>query len=125
MSWRRGQAYGQDLRDRVMAAEGLLHEVAARYDVSVSYVARVRARQRRGDLTAGAQCNHVPLRLQGLETALAEQVTAVPDQTLAQLCQWVEREHGHRVSVTTMWKTLGRLGLTWKKNAPRSRAATP
>ncbi|WP_217646205.1 winged helix-turn-helix domain-containing protein [Halomonas korlensis] len=38
-----------------------------------------------------------------------------PRQTLAQLCQWVEREHGRRVSVTTLWKTLGRLGLTWKK----------
>ncbi|SFU68332.1 hypothetical protein SAMN04487955_10651 [Halomonas korlensis] len=79
MRWRCGQAYGQDLRDRVMAAEGLLHEVATRYGVSVSYVARVRARQRRG-VTAGAQCNHVPLRLQGQESALAGQVAAVPDR---------------------------------------------
>jgi hypothetical protein len=55
MNWRRGQAYGQDLRDRVMAAEGLLQRWLPAYDVSVSYVARVRARQRRGDLKAGAQ----------------------------------------------------------------------
>lgn len=125
MGWRRGQAYGQDLRDRVMAANGSLREVATRFSVSVSYVARVRARQRRGQLGAGAQCNHVPLRLHGLEAALAEQVAAAPDQTLAPLCQWSEDEHGRRVSLTTMWKTLGRLGLTLKKNSPRGRAATP
>lgn len=120
MGWRRGQAYGQDLRDRVMAAKGSLREVATRFAVSESYVARVRARQRRGQLNAGIQCNHVPLRLHGLETALIERVAAAPDQTLAQLCQWCETAHGRRVSLTTMWKTLGRLGLTLKKNSVRS-----
>ncbi|RCV87244.1 winged helix-turn-helix domain-containing protein [Vreelandella rituensis] len=34
---------------------------------------------------------------------------------MAQLCQWCETAHGRRVSLTTMWKTLGRLGLTLKK----------
>lgn len=79
MGWRRGQAYGQDLRDRIMVAHGSLREVGARFSVSISYVARVRSRQRRGLLEAGPQCNHVPLRLQGLEAALAARVTAVPD----------------------------------------------
>lgn len=31
MGWRRGQAYGQVLRDRVMAASGSLREVATRF----------------------------------------------------------------------------------------------
>lgn len=116
MTWRPGQAYGQDLRDRVLAAEGTINEVAARFAVSYSYVVRVRSlRRRRGQVCAGAQCNHVPPRLQGLEAALVAQVNQAPEQTLSQLCEWVQREHGVRVGVTTMWKTLGRLGLSLKK----------
>ncbi|MFB8828756.1 winged helix-turn-helix domain-containing protein [Azotobacter sp. CWF10] len=41
-------------------------------------------------------------------------MAAAPEQTLTQLCQWIEAEHGVRVSPTTLWKTLGRLGLTLK-----------
>ena len=126
MAWHRGQAYGQDLRDRVLAAEGTIHEVAERFAVSDSYVVRARSRCRRlGQVCAGAQCNHVPLRLAGLETALAAQVEASADQTLAQLCDWVRREHGVRVGVTTLWKTLARLGLSLKKrpSTPASRRA--
>ena len=126
MAWQRGQAYGQDLRDRVLAAEGSIHGVAQRFAVSDSYVARVRAKRRRlGEDRPGAQCNHVPLRLAGLESALAAQVETAPDQTLAQLCDWAQREHGVRVGITTMWKTLDRLGLSFKKRPymPASKSA--
>ena len=124
MGWRRGQAYGQDLRDRVLDDDGPIHEVAERFAVSDSYVARARAKRRRfGEVCAGAQCNRVPPRLAGLEPALAAQVEAAADQTLAQWCEWVQREHGVRVGVTTMWKTLGRLSLSLKKRpcTPASR----
>lgn len=48
MGWRRGRAYGQDLRDRVLAATDLtLRQVAERFAVSPSYVSKVRARLRR------------------------------------------------------------------------------
>ena len=40
MSWRRGKAYAQDLRDRVLAAKGRLREVAERFGVSQAYVSR-------------------------------------------------------------------------------------
>jgi hypothetical protein len=44
MAWRRGQAYGQDLRDRVLAFSDLtLVQVATRFGVSPSYVSKVRA----------------------------------------------------------------------------------
>ena len=47
MAWRRGQAYGQDLRERVLGAAGLsLRAAAARFAVSPSYVSKVRARLR-------------------------------------------------------------------------------
>jgi transposase-like protein len=74
MSWRRGQSYGQDLRDRVLACrEMTLREVATRFGVSPSYVSKVRARLRElGDPSPGLQRNHVPLRLEPLADALRE-----------------------------------------------------
>ncbi len=116
MAWHQGQAYGQDLRDRVLAASGSIQDVAARFAVSKSYVARVRSRRKRlGEATPGRQYNHVPSKLAGLEAALLARVAAQPDQTLAQLCQWVHAEHDVQIGVTTMWKTLVRLGLSLKK----------
>ena len=47
MAWRRGQALGQDLRERVLADAGRpARAVAARFGVSVSYVVEARARLR-------------------------------------------------------------------------------
>jgi transposase len=124
MSWRKGQAYGQDLRDRVLATPGVLRAVAERFGVSQAYVCRARARRERlGQTSPGAQRNHMPLRLAALEPALREQVAAVPAQTLRELCQWVGAQHGIEVGLTTMHKTLRRFGVTLKKNHPaRSRA---
>ena len=116
MSWRCGQAYGQDLRDRVLAARGTVREVAQRYAVSQSFVSRARSRQRRlGQTMPGMQRNHVPARLGELEQALKSQVSASPDLTLAQLCQWVLTTHAVKAGQTTMWKMLKRWGLTRKK----------
>lgn len=128
MSWHRGQAYAQDLRDRVLAARGSIHEVAVRFGVSDSYVARARSRRNRlGETTPGPQRNHVPLRLAGLEAALKARIAEQPSLTLQQLCQWVKAEFGVEVGHSSMWKTLARFGLTLKKsryvrlsrNAPR------
>lgn len=47
MAWHQGQAYGQDLRDRVLHAPGSLAAVSARFGVSKSSVARVHSRHRR------------------------------------------------------------------------------
>ncbi len=117
MVWHIGQAYGQDLRDWVLNAKGSIQEVAARFGVSKSYVARARSRRRRhGEDAPRMQCNHVPLKLSGLEQALANQVAAVNDWTLQQLREWVHAEHGIQVGVSTMWKTLARLGLSLKKS---------
>ncbi len=88
MFWRRGKAYAQDLRDRVLAAPGGLREVAERFKVSQTYVWRVRTRcQQLGQTSAGVQCNHVPPRLGALREPLLAQVALAPEQTLAQLCQ--------------------------------------
>ena len=85
MAWRRGQAYGQDLRERVLGAAGLsLRAAAARFAVSPSYVAKVRARLRdAGEATPGPQRNHVPPRLAPLAGAQRARVAAGAAATLA------------------------------------------
>ena len=85
--WRRGQAYSQYLRDRVLAAPDLTaRQAAARFDVSPSCVVKARARLRdAGERAAQAQCNYAPSRLRRHEQALGERVGAAPDAILDEL----------------------------------------
>ena len=117
-SWRRGQAYSQHLRDRVLAAPDLTaRQAAARFDVSPSYVVKTRARLRdAGEREARAQCNHVPPRLCGHEQALGARVQAAPDATLDELRTWLAAEQAAFVGRTALWKGLARMGLTLKKS---------
>jgi transposase len=126
MAWRRGQAYGQDLRDRVLACPDMtLEQVAARFDVSPSYVSKVRARLRElGDAAPGQQCNHVLLRLASLTDAVRARIAAVPDAKLIELRAWLDETHGVRVSHPVMWKVVARLGLTLKKSTSGRRSRT-
>ena len=124
MAWRRGQAYGQDLRDRVLGCPELtLLEVATRFGVSPSYVSKVRARLRTlGQATPGAQRGHLPLRLAGFTDALQTQIKASPDATLNELRTWLVQTHQVSVSYPVMWKVVARLGLTLKKSTSRPRS---
>ena len=67
MSWRRGQAYAQHLRDRVLAAvdRGMgVYQAAPVFQVSVSWIYKALARRRHsGETTARPQVNHVPPKL--------------------------------------------------------------
>lgn len=126
MAWRKGQAYSDDLRRRVLAAEGSARVVAARFGVSVAYVLRARQRRdRHGELCARPQASRTPRRLAGLHEAIAAQVGARDDATLDELRTWLHETHGVAASIGLMWNTLARLGLTLKKSrsGPRSRRA--
>ena len=46
MSRKRGEEYSQDLRDRVLDAEGRTREVGDRFGVSASYVSKATSRLR-------------------------------------------------------------------------------
>ena len=122
MAWRRGQAYGQDLRDRVLACPDLtLVQVATRFGVSPFYVSKARARRRdRGDPTPGAQHNRVPLRLAPLTSALRAQSDVRPDATLRELRSWLESAHGVRVSHPVLWKVVARIDRTTAVARPTS-----
>ena len=125
MAWRRGQAYSQDLRDRILSAEGSARSVAAQFMVSVSYVVKVRQRrERKGQIAPGPQHSHTPRKLAGLEAAIASYAAKHADATIAEFRAWLQAEHATYASAGLMWNTLDRLGLTWKKrrSARRNRS---
>lgn len=119
MSWRRGQAYSQDLRDRVLAAvDGGLPVSAAAplFRVSVSYIYKALGRRRRtGETSARPQRSHTPPKLAGHDEAIRARVTETPDATLEELQTWLRDTHDISVSVSALWTRLARLGLTLKK----------
>jgi transposase len=124
MLWRRGKAYSQDLRERVLAAAddgGSVCEIARRFHLGVSYVSKVLLRrQRTGQTTARAQRCHLPARLADLHGAIQAQVTTRPDATIAELREWLSKTHQVSASTGLMWKTLAALDLTFKKKSLRA-----
>jgi transposase len=119
MLWRRGKAYGQDLRDRVFAAADVgtpVGEIAEMLLVSISYVSKALSRRARtGETTARPQRCHVPPKLASLYEAIREQVASTPDMTLEELKVWLSETHGTEASTTLIWETLDKLDLTLKK----------
>lgn len=117
-------AYSRDLRQRVVRARdsGMpVAAVAARFEVSVAWVYRVLQRRRvTGSIEPRKQTKFRGRALSTAEEARLEfLITARPDATLAELQQALPT----RAALSTLWRTIDRLGLTVKKNGPRRRAA--
>ena len=129
MAWRRGQAYSQDLRDRVLSAVdgGVAVRHAARsFQVSVSYIYKALIRRRRtGESGPNPNRGHRPRKLTAeQEAALAAQIEAHPDITLARLQAWLLAEHDVWLSNGAVWAAVKRIGLSFKKK-PAGRRAEP
>ena len=133
MAWRRGRAYSQDLRDRVLAAvDGGMsaYAAAALFHVSVSYIYKaLDRRERTGETSARPQRCQLGRTLEAYHEAIRSAVAARPDATLDELRAWLLEAHGVSASQGGMWNTLDRLGLTLKtrratlqsRTAPTSR----
>jgi transposase len=126
MGWRRGQALGQDLRDRVLADAGRpARAVAERFGVSVSYVVKARARLRdAGEACARPQRNRVAPRLADHSGAIRAEMARRPSATVTELRAWLAAAHGAVVGHAAMWRALDRLGLTRKKSRSGRRSRT-
>jgi transposase len=117
-------AYSQDLRQRVVrACDGGMPvtAVAARFEVSVAWVYRLVQRRRdTGSIEPRKQTKFRRRALSAAEEARLEfLITAQPDATLAEL----QRALPTHAALSTLWRTIDRLGLTDKKNGPRRRTA--
>ncbi len=113
------RAYSVDVRERIVAAvaAGEAHRaVAARFRVSLATVGNyLRLRRATGSLAPRLRPGGVPDIPPGRHPALRAQLAAAPDATLARHCAtWAEAE-GQVVSVSTMARTIARLGWTYKK----------
>jgi len=118
-------AYSLDLRRRVLRARdgGMkVDVVAAMFDVSRAWVYRLVQRRRDTDSIAPRQ--QTVFRRRSLspqqEERLIALITAQPDATLAEL----QRALPTTAALSTLWRTIGRRGLTVKKNGLRRRTAT-
>lgn len=120
MLWTRGKAYPQELRERVLVAfdEGCrVGQIALRFKVSVSYVSKVIGRREKsGETTARPQINHVPAKLADHQGAIQRKLASETDMTLAELRDWLAKDHHVSVSLRVIHKTLGRMRVTRKKS---------
>jgi transposase len=119
-------AYSMDLRKRVAHAydRGMpVAAVAAQFEVSVAWVYRLLQRRREtGSIIPRKQTKFRGRSLSAdEERRLVALITVKPDATLAEL----QHALPTRAALSTLWRTIDRLGLTVKKNGIRRRAATP
>lgn len=122
MSWKRGEEYSQDLRERVLEARGSIRDVAERFEVSPSYVSKAGARWRlSGQRTTKPRGGQRKAILAGREDVLRARVTEVKDVTLAELQTWLRETHGIKICIGALWNALQRMGLSFKKKRARSR----
>lgn len=120
------RAYSQDLRARIMAAVGEGQPqaaVARRFGVAVATIRNYRRLlEETGGLAPRPRPGGMPEIGPAQYPALRAQLAADRDATLEQHCATWAAEQGYAVSVTTMWRTIARLGWTVKKNTGRGRA---
>jgi len=119
-------AYSMDLRQRVLRAwdSGLDAEsVAAKYEVSRAWVHRlVQRRRETGSIAPRKQTKFRRRTLSDQQEArLAALITAQPDATLAELRDALPTT----AALSTLWRAIGRLQFTVKKNSARRRTTAP
>ncbi|MBM4419971.1 MAG: hypothetical protein FJ033_16950 [Chloroflexi bacterium] len=121
------RALSLDLRERILGAlktEPSSLIVAKRFGVSASSVRKLRLKvQRTGEVEAGVAPGRERLVQGADEERLRRLVRQYPDATLNVLCELLADQGAVVVSETTMWRQLGRMGLSLKKrpSAPSRR----
>ncbi len=119
MSWRQGQAYSQDLRERVLAAvDGgiAVREAAPLFRVSIAFIYKALIRRRRtGETTARPQRCQLEPKLAAYYEAIRAEIAAHPNMTIGELRVWLLAKHGVSACHSVVWAALDRLGLTLKK----------
>src|SRR5271165_2216987 len=114
--------YSIDLRERVAAAvdhhEGSQRQIARRFRVSLSFIVRLLQRRRKaGTLTPKPHGGGPrPALSRRDQQRLRRLVKKQNDATLNKLKQ----QGGFSCTLTTIWNTLRRLGLTYKKKTLRA-----
>jgi len=124
------KAFSDDLRRRFLLAyergEETLEELAERFMVSLAFGKKLRGQFRRtGQMERIDQRRGAPRKLlDEHREQLRGWLVAVPDRTLEQLREKLERERGLSISRAQVARTLQRMGLKLKKSHSTPRSAT-
>jgi transposase len=122
------KAYSLDLRERVIAAAAAgvpWREIVAVFGISRATLNRDRQRLRAtGDLAPGRSPGRPRASSPTQEPALAQQLAATPDASLAQHCQRWAAQQGGTVSPSAMRRAILRLEWTRKKSPSPPASAT-
>ena len=120
-------SYSLDLRKKVLEAleaESSSNMVAARFGVSGSFVRKLRARVREtGEPGAIPPPGKARIVDSKGEAIMRDLVDDRPDATLGKLASLFRRHGGRKISETTTWRTLRRMGLSLKKRPSTQRNA--
>lgn len=121
-----GRGYSLDLRDRVARAVvggETVRAVAARFEVSAASAARWSGLHRaKGSAKMARQGRPKGGGiLAPYEGFLTNSVEAKPDITLGELADMLDKKHGLRVAVGSVWRALCRVGYTYKKTTDGER----
>ena len=115
-----------DLRERVVAGRQKgqsAEELAKRFGICKRSVERYWSRQQEtGSVAPKQRGGYRRSRLEGHDETLRGWIDEQADLTLEQLRERISTELGIELSVSALWYRLDRLGLSFKKNAPRGRA---
>jgi len=109
--------YSMDLRLRVLAdcdAGMPTKDVAAKFSVSPAWVRRLLQRRRASGETAPRRQRHGPPPswvADGYAEPLRQAIADTPDATLAE----IRDRLGLAVALSTLWRAVAALGLTFKK----------
>lgn len=121
-------AISLDLRRRIIDAlvdEPSSLKVAQRFRVSGSAVRKLRLKLKRtGQIAPGRAPGKERLVKGRTEETLRRLVARYPDATLIILCELLADKTGIAISETTMWRQLGRMGITLKKSPSTRRSGT-
>jgi transposase len=121
------QSYSLDLRQRIVAAVEAgesTKEVAERFEVSWSSVKRYYKQWREtGSLEPKPRPGRPPkLTAEELE-GLRQQVKEHNDATLAEHCELLLKRRGIRLGISTMWRLIAKLEISYKKKDTGSQRA--
>jgi len=117
------KAYSMDLRNRVLAdcdAGMEARQVAVKYNVSESWIRRLRQRRRESGETAPRRPKTSPPKWQPYADSIEQFVTDQPDATLAELKEHLEIP----LSIPTLSRALIALRFTLKKKSSARRNRT-
>ncbi len=113
------KAYSMDLRERVLQAvdKGYArNEIIKLFGVSRATIKRsLKQRRETGDVKVRPIPGRPSKKFAPLQAGLTAQLQTYPDAPLDFHCQLWEREHGQRVSTTTMGRAIRRMGWSRKK----------